>query len=174
MMNLTDTLIGQVIPTDQLLQKNKERREKATSLIPTDRDEYITGDGIMKEIMGRKRARFAEAKANKLAHYQERFGLTFSEIQETYGETGGMSDLEWRRSIKDGKIKGDFAGEDMSFPITSPDDVRRAWGSIGRTKQNRDNVMRNIIKIAKKFGWESGLPDSVKKRLKAGESGLPE
>jgi len=174
MMNLTDTLVGQVIPVGSLLEKNKERREKVEALIPKDRDGYVVGDDIMREIMGRKRARFAEAKANKLAHYQERFGLTFTEIQNTFGETGGMSDLEWRKAIKEGKIKGDFAGEDMSFPIASTDDVRRAWGSIGRTKQNRDTVMRNIIKIAKKFGWESGLPDSVKERLKAGKSGLPE
>jgi hypothetical protein len=33
--------------------------------------------------------------------------------------------------------------------------------------------MSNIIRIAKENGWESGLPDSVKKRLAAGESGLP-
>lgn len=173
MMNLRDTLIGQVIPTGELLKKNKEKREKVEALIPKDRDEYIVGDDIMTEIMGRRRARFAEAKANKMAHYEERFGMKFSEL-EAFGETGGMSDLEWRRSIKSGKIKGDFAGEDMSFPIASPDDVRRAWGSIGRTKQNRDTVMKNIIRIAKKFGWESGLPDSVKERLKAGKSGLPE
>jgi hypothetical protein len=33
--------------------------------------------------------------------------------------------------------------------------------------------MANIIKIAKNMGLEEGLPDSVKKRLEAGESGLP-
>jgi hypothetical protein len=34
--------------------------------------------------------------------------------------------------------------------------------------------MRKIISIAKKFGWERGLPKSVRDRLKAGKSGLPE
>ncbi len=173
MMNLTDTLVGQVIPVGNLLEMNKKRREKVEALIPKDRDGYVVGDDIMREIMGRRRARFEEAKANKVAHYEERFGMKFSELM-AFGETSGMTDIEWRRAIKDGKIKGDFAGEDMSFPIASPEDVRRAWGSIGRTKQNRDQVMRNIIRIAKKFGWESGLPDTVKQRLKAGKSGLPE
>ena len=172
MMNLRDTLIGNNVAMSSL-EANKKRREKVEALIPRDRDEYIVGDGIMKEIMGRKRARFAEAKANKMTHYEERFGMKFSEL-EAFGETGQMSDLEWRRAIKAGKIKGDFAGEDMSFPIASPDDVRRAWGSIGRTKQNPDKVMRKIISIAKRYGWESGLPQTVKDRLKAGKSGLPE
>jgi hypothetical protein len=34
--------------------------------------------------------------------------------------------------------------------------------------------MKNIIRIAKKHGWEAGLPQSVKDRLAAGGSGLPE
>jgi hypothetical protein len=34
--------------------------------------------------------------------------------------------------------------------------------------------MANIIRIAKKHGWESGLPQSVKDRLASGQSGLPE
>jgi hypothetical protein len=33
--------------------------------------------------------------------------------------------------------------------------------------------MANIIRIAKKMGLEAGLPESVKKRLASGESGLP-
>jgi len=172
MMNLRDTLIGNNVAMSQL-EANKKRREKVEALIPRDRDEYITGDGIMKEIMNRRRARFAEAKANKMTHYEERFGMKFSEL-ESFGETGSMSDLEWRRAIKAGKIKGDFAGEDMSFPIASPEDVRRAWSSIGRTNQDQDKVMRKIISIAKRYGWESGLPQTVRDRLKAGKSGLPE
>jgi len=173
MMNLRDTLIGQVIPVGDLLKKNKEKREKVEALIPKDRDEYIVGDDIMKEIMGRRRARFAEAKTNKMTHYEERFGMKFSEL-ESFAENSDMAELAYRKAIKEGKIKGDFAGEDMSFPIASADDVRRAWASIGRTKQDPDKVMRKIIKIAKKFNWESGLPQTVKDRLKAGKSGLPE
>jgi hypothetical protein len=33
--------------------------------------------------------------------------------------------------------------------------------------------MRKIISIAREHNWISGLPESVKKRLEAGESGLP-
>jgi hypothetical protein len=164
MMNMRDTLID-----NQFLKTNQERRKKAKALIPTA-NEYIDGEDIMSQIMGRKKARIQQAKDNKIAYFESRFGMTFSELL-SYGI--GNSDLEWRKAIKEGKIKGDFAGEDMSFPIASKDDVRRAWASIGRTKQDRKKVMKNIIRIAKKYGWEEGLPQTVKDRMKAGKSGLP-
>jgi hypothetical protein len=74
--------------------------------------------------------------------------------------------------LKEGKVKGSFAGPDMSFPIAGPIDVAAAWSSVGRAANPRA-IMRKIISIAKEHGWESGLPESVKKRLAAGESGLP-
>jgi hypothetical protein len=61
----------------------------------------------------------------------------------------------------------------MSFPISSAEDVAAAWSSVGRAKDPRA-IMRNIIRIAKKMGFESGLPQSVKDRLANGQSGLPE
>ncbi len=61
----------------------------------------------------------------------------------------------------------------MSFPISSPVDVAAAWSSVGRAANPRQ-IMANIIRIAKKYGWESGLPESVKTRLADGKSGLPE
>jgi hypothetical protein len=79
---------------------------------------------------------------------------------------------EKREKMKKGEVKGEFAGPEMSFPISGPEDVSAAWSSVGRAKNPRA-IMKNIIKIAKKHGWESGLPESVKKRLEAGESGLP-
>jgi hypothetical protein len=79
---------------------------------------------------------------------------------------------EKRKALKSGKMKGSFAGPDMSFPIASPTDVAAAWASVGRAANPRA-IMKNIIRIAKQNGWESGLPESVKKRLAAGESGLP-
>jgi hypothetical protein len=79
---------------------------------------------------------------------------------------------EKRKDLKSGDVKGAFAGPDMSFPISSPEDVAAAWSSVGRGKNPRA-IMRNIISIAKKHGWESGLPDSVKQRLSDGGSGLP-
>lgn len=162
MMSPGDTLIG-----EQFLKLNQEKRNKMKNLIP-QANEYMDGD-FMTQIMDRKKARIKQSQENKMAHFEERFGMTFTELM-AFSTT---SDLEWRRAIKEGKIKGDFAGEDMSFPIASKDDVRRAWASIGRTKQDRKKVMRNIIRIAKEYGWEEGLPQTVKDRLKAGKSGLP-
>lgn len=95
------------------------------------------------------------------------------------GESGLPSPdfREWpaakREQLKEGGIKGEFAGPNMSFPIASPQDVSAAWSSVGRAANPR-SVMKRIIEIATKNGWESGLPQTVKQRLKAGESGLPE
>lgn len=83
---------------------------------------------------------------------------------------------EWttakREKLKAGKVHGEFAGPSMSFPIASVQDVSAAWSSVGRASNPRE-VMANIIKISQKFGWESGLPKSVRDRLSKGESGLP-
>jgi hypothetical protein len=86
-----------------------------------------------------------------------------------------FADAEYRRSIKDGKMKGAFAGEGESFPIASPEDVRNAWMSVGRAQgQDKNKIYRNILTIAKRHNWEGGLPKSVQKRMKKGESGMPE
>jgi hypothetical protein len=79
---------------------------------------------------------------------------------------------EKRKDLKSGKVSGEFAGPEMSFPISSAEDVAAAWSSVGRAPNPRA-VMRHILEIAKKFGWEEGLPQTVKDRMKAGESGLP-
>jgi hypothetical protein len=79
---------------------------------------------------------------------------------------------EKRKKLQSGEIKGTFAGPDMSFPIANPTDVAAAWASVGRAANPRA-IMRKIISIAKEHGWESGLPDSVKQRMKDGGSGLP-
>lgn len=163
---MRDTLIDQ-----NFLRLNAEKKKAGKKLFPT-RNEYMDGDNIMDEIMGRKRSRLEQSKINQATYFENRFGMTYSELL-SYGLDSELSDLEWRRAIREGKIKGDFAGEDMSFPIASIDDVKRAWQSIGRTKQDRIKVMKNIIKIAKKYGWESGLPQTVKDRMKLGGSGLP-
>jgi len=85
-----------------------------------------------------------------------------------------FADQEMRRAIKEGKMKGEFAGDGMSFPITGPEDVRNAWMSVGRAKgQNKDKIYRNILNIAKRHNWENGLPKSVKQRMKKGGSGMP-
>lgn len=161
MMNLTDTLVGQVIPVDALAA-NKKRREKTEALIPKDRDNYIVGDDVMREIMGRKRARMEMARQNRVNYQEEAYGVNHREWS-----------MDMRKALSEGKMKGGFAGPDMSFPIASPGDVAAAWSSVGRAK-DPDATMRKIIKIAKDNGWEQGLPKSVRDRLKAGKSGLPE
>lgn len=161
MINLTDTLVGQVIPVDAL-EANKKRREKVEALIPKDRDNYIVGDEIMREIMGRRRARMDMAKQNRTNYQEEAYGINHREW------SGDM-----RTALSEGKMKGGFAGPDMSFPIASPGDVAAAWASVGRAKDS-ESVMKKIISIAKDNGWEQGLPKSVRDRIKAGKSGLPE
>jgi len=161
MLSLRDTLIGDNVAMSRL-EANKRRRAKVEALIPRDRNEYLVGDDIMKEIMGRRRQRMEMARQNKISYQEDTYGVSHREWS---------SDM--RKSLSEGEMKGGFAGPDMSFPIASPGDVSAAWSSVGRAK-NPDAVMRKIISIAKKFGWERGLPKSVRDRLKAGKSGLPE
>ena len=161
MMNLRDTLIGDNVAIGQL-EANKKRRASAEALIPRDRDNYIVGDDIMKEIMGRKRQRMDMARQNKVSYQEDTYGVSYREW------SGDM-----RKALSEGKMKGGFAGPDMSFPIASPADVSAAWSSVGRAK-DPDAIMRKIISLAKEYGWEQGLPKSVRDRLKAGKSGLPE
>lgn len=161
MLSLRDTLIGSTVAVSQL-EANKKRRESAEALIPRDRNEYLVGDDIMKEIMGRRRQRLDMARQNKMSYQEETYGVSYREW------SGDM-----RKALAEGKMKGAFAGPDMSFPIASPADVSAAWASVGRAK-DPNAVMSKIIKIAKGMGWEQGLPKSVRDRLKAGKSGLPE
>ena len=159
---------GPGVNMDQL-QKNRESRAKKQAQV-TPRDEYADGPDVMNEIFERKRNRGASFREAKMADYRERFTLTFDECVSM-----NFADAEYRRSIKDGKMKGAFAGEGESFPIASPEDVHNAWASVGRAKgQDKDKIYRNILRIAKKHNWESGLPKSVKQRMKKGGSGMPE
>lgn len=65
-----------------------------------------------------------------------------------------------RDRLAKGEIKGGFAGPNQSFPIAGPPDVADAWKLAGHA-QNPDEVRRNIIRIAKKFGWTDALPQSA-------------
>jgi len=169
MLNLTDSMGGgggEIL--SNRLQTNKERRKRKEALV-TLRDSYSDGPSVMDEIFERKRMRGESFREAKMADYRDRMGLTFDECNSM-----NFADAEYRRAIKEGKMKGDFAGEGMSFPIASPEDVRRAWMSVGRSKQPVKKIQRNIIRIARKYNWMNGLPDAVQKRIKKGESGLPE
>ena len=163
MMNLNDTYAG----NGARMNANKKKRAR-NELLVTSRDNYMSGEDAIGEIFARKRARGKEFKEMKMADYKDRLGLSFAECEEF-----DFADKDYRLAIKDGKMKGDFAGEGMSFPIASPEDVRRAWSSVGRSDQNTDKLQRNIIRIARKHNWMNGLPKSVHDRIKKGGSGLP-
>lgn len=182
---------------ENILKMNAEHREKRASLVNREYNENSDGKDAMKEIFDRKRARGASFREMKKNEY----GFAEGDSQDSellsmplpggaFKESCGCGHCpsclnkkqkdqeyrEWssekRKALKEGKVKGSFAGPDMSFPIASPVDVAAAWASVGRAANPR-TIMRKIISIAKEHGWESGLPESVKKRLAAGESGLP-
>jgi hypothetical protein len=169
MMSLSATMPGGPGVNMDELRKNRESRAKKQSQV-TIRDEYADGPDAMAEIFERKRNRGAQFREAKMADYRDRFSLTFDECVSM-----NFADAEYRNAISSGKMKGGFAGDGKSFPIASAEDVRNAWMSVGRAKgQDKDKIYRNILRLAKKYNWTSGLPDSVKKRMKKGESGMPE
>ena len=179
---------------ESILKANAEHRERREGLVNREYNENADGGDAMKEIFDRKKSRmssFREMKKNeyKFSEGDSQDSELLSMPLPTFKECNCGSCAvcrekkrkdaefrEWstekRKALKEGKVKGDFAGPDMSFPIASPVDVAAAWSSVGRAANPR-SIMKKIISIAKKHGWESGLPESVKKRLAAGESGLP-
>ena len=164
MMNLNDAYVGGGSPLDH----NKAKRIRKQNLV-TARDSYASAEDALNEMRERKAMRGAQFREMKMADFRDRYSLTFDESSSL-----NFADAEYRRAIKDGKMKGEFAGDGMSFPIASPEDVRRAWMSVGRSDQPTEKLQKNIIRIAKKHNWENGLPDAVRKRMKKGGSGLPD
>jgi len=164
MMNNTDLMLGNAAALDH--NKNKRTRKQAQVTV---RDSYASADDAMNEMRERKMMRGASFRETKMADYRDRYGLSFDESTSM-----NFADAEYRRAIKDGKMKGDFAGEGMSFPIASPEDVRRAWMSVGRSDQPTRKLQENILRIAKKYNWTNGLPKEVRKRMKKGGSGMPD
>lgn len=185
---------------EAVLDLHKKNREKRQNLVNRDYNEQTDGKSAMKEIFDRKKSRTESFKEMKRDEYGFSEGdsqdsellsmpLPGMSMSEKKCECGGACPLcrekkrkdaefrEWstekRKELKSGSISGEFAGPGMSFPIAGPEDVAAAWSSVGRAPNPRA-VMRNIISVAKKHGWESGLPESVKKRLAEGGSGLPE
>lgn len=177
---------------EAVLKGNQAQREKRANLVNRDRNENASGTEAMKEIMSRKRARkesFQELKRREYASDLDVLSIPqpFSECDcKAPGKCNCPScrkkaekeqafrewDTDRRKKLLAGEVKGEFAGPNMSFPISSPEDVSAAWSSVGRAANPR-KVMAEIIRISKKHGWERGLPQSVKDRLAKGESGLP-
>lgn len=190
----SDTKGNLVYHNENLLRANEANRKKRDSLVNRDRDSQVDGEEAMKEIFGRKRARaeaFRELKKKEynFADDSELLSLPFNSKE---GKCKGPGKCncpsckkaveeenqfrEWsnkkRKQLLAGEVEGGFAGPAMSFPIASSEDVSAAWSSVGRAKNPR-KIMSNIIKIARKYSWEEGLPQTVKDRLDKGESGLP-
>jgi hypothetical protein len=183
---------------ENILKMNAEHRERRANMVNRDYNENADGKDAMKEIFDRKKARMSSFKEMKKNEYGFAEGDSQdSELLSMPLPGGAFKEAcncghcpsclskkqkdqeyrEWstekRKALKEGKVKGSFAGPDMSFPISSPVDVAAAWSSVGRAANPRA-IMRNIIRIAKEHNWESGLPESVKQRLSEGKSGLPE
>jgi hypothetical protein len=180
---------------EEIIKANAEHRERRAGLVNREYNENADGQMAMKEIFDRKKSRMASFKEMKKNEYgfaegdsqdSELLSMPLPGFKETCScencpscrekKRKDAEFREWstekRKALKEGKVKGEFAGPDQSFPISSPVDVAAAWSSVGRAANPRA-IMRKIISIAKSHGWESGLPESVKKRLAAGESGLP-
>ena len=175
-----------------ILQKNAASRERRANLVHRNFNEVANGGDAMKEIFDRKKSRMASFKELKAKEYAFADDTEMMSMPQPFAmaecKCGGECatcrekkrkevefrewDTEKRKALKAGEFSGKFAGPGMSFPIQNETDVAAAWSSVGRAKNPRQ-VMANIIKIAKSMGLEAGLPDSVKQRLSAGESGLP-
>ena len=181
---------------EEIIKNNAASRAKKESLVNREYNEQANGKDAMKEIFDRKKSRTASFMEMKKKEYgfaegdsqdSELLSMPLPSFKEC--ACGGKCPVcrdkkrkdaefrEWstekRKALKEGKVKGEFAGPDRSFPISSPVDVAAAWSSVGRAANPRA-IMRKIISIAKSHRWESGLPESVKARLADGQSGLPE
>jgi hypothetical protein len=179
---------------ENILKMNAEHREKRASLVNREYNENADSQSAMKEIFDRKKSRMSSFREMKKGEYgfsegdsqdSELLSMPLPSFKEcSCGNCAVCRDKkrkdadfrEWstekRKALQEGKVKGAFAGPDLSFPIASPVDVAAAWASVGRAANPRA-TMRKIIEIAREHNWTSGLPESVKKRLAAGESGLP-
>jgi hypothetical protein len=182
---------------ENILKMHEAARAKKAALVNREYNEQCDGASAMKEIFDRKKSRMSAFKEMKKKEYgfsegdsqdSEMLSMPLPAMSMAECKCGGTCPTcrekkrkdaefrEWstekRKDLKSGDVKGAFAGGGMSFPISSPEDVAAAWASVGRAPNPRA-VMRNIIKIANQHGWQEGLPQSVKDRIKSGESGLP-
>ena len=188
--------LGMSHHNENILKMNAEHREKRAALVNREYNENSDGKEAMKEIFDRKKSRmnsFRELKAKEYKFAEgdsqdtELLSMPLPAFKDHTCKGPGCPICanckkkeaeyrEWstekRKKLESGEVKGKFAGPNQSFPISSPEDVSAAWSSVGHAKDPR-KIMANIIRIAKEEGWEAGLPDSVKKRLEAGQSGLP-
>lgn len=183
---------------EAIIQANKASRARKEGLVNRERNEISSGREVMDEIMGRRKARQEAFREIKKREYSFADDSELLSIPQAFSQKGCSTSCkgpgkcecssckakiksdsdyrEWstdkRKKLLAGDLRGEFAGPAMSFPISSPEDVSAAWSSVGRAANPR-KIMAEIIRIAKKYDWVSGLPQTVKDRLRKGESGLP-
>ena len=179
---------------EAIIRANEANRKNRESLVNRSRTENSEGPGVMQEIMGRKNARAAAFREIKRKEYNFADDTELLSMPQPFSQAKckGLGKCncetctaqykenqqfrEWsseqRKKLQSGEVKGEFAGPQMSFPISSEGDVSAAWSSVGRAANPR-KIMSEIIRIANKFGWEDGLPQTVRDRIERGESGLP-
>lgn len=63
-----------------------------------------------------------------------------------------------RSKLRYGEIDGAFAGPELSFPIASKMDAVNYWASAHEMPE----VQKNILAIAKRYGWADSLPDEIR------------
>ena len=159
---------------ENILKMNAEHREKRASLVNREYNENADGKDAMKFAEGDSQD--SELLSMPLPSFKDHKcsgpGCPICANCKQKDAQHREWSTEKRKELESGKVEGKFAGPNQSFPIQTAQDVAAAWSSVGRAKNPR-KIMANIIKIAREMGLEEGLPDSVKKRLAAGESGLP-
>ena len=131
-MNLKDTFANGGDP----LSYNKDRRARKQAQV-TVRDSYASADDALNEMRERKMMRGASYRETKMADYRDRMGLSFDECTSM-----NFADAEVQKCNQRWKDERGFCGDGMSFPIASPEDVRRAWMSVGRSDQPTQNYRK--------------------------------
>jgi hypothetical protein len=64
---------------------------------------------------------------------------------------------ENRKLLREGKIKGFFAGPHESFPVAGPEDITHAF-ELAHHAEAPDVIMEALKRGAKEHGWESAIP----------------
>lgn len=74
---------------------------------------------------------------------------------------------ENRQKLREGKIKGFFAGPGESYPIAGPEDITHAFEDLHHSSPEKQAEVRaRLISGAKEHGWESHIPaDEVQKAM---------
>ncbi len=81
--------------------------------------------------------------------------------EESYAGEAKARERQITKKMRDDAGAGDFAGKNKSFPILKKGDVKAAVSSMGRAGAGNFSTAQlkaNIIRIAKKKGFEGELP----------------